>query len=248
MPVPSDNKSKTGVYAIVHIESGKRYVGSAACSLVARKTRHWSELRSGKHANRYLQAAWVKYGEVAFLFAVLERCPPDRCIEREQFWIDEFCSSDERFGYNLCPTAGSVLGLKRTDDQKAAARVKMEEIKIREDYKEKMRLAGLRRKNDRELVARIAEAGSKVKATPEWKRKQKEGCVRRSEDPDYLSKLREGCVKRNDDPEYRVKLQKAAVLRGVNGSERTRRALQAWKQHKQGLLGKRKRKERSAPS
>lgn len=58
----------TGVYCIRHMRSGKNYVGSAARCLVNRLRDHVYELDRDKHHNRYLQAAWTKYGKAAFRF------------------------------------------------------------------------------------------------------------------------------------------------------------------------------------
>lgn len=100
----------SGIYQIRNLVNGKRYVGSAV-TIRARWATHLSELRSGKHKNRYLLSSWRKYGERAFLFEVLENCPRNSLIEREQFWMD--CTSPE---YNLSPTAGSCLGVKHSEE------------------------------------------------------------------------------------------------------------------------------------
>src|SRR5690349_8607418 len=96
----------TGVYVITNSVNGKRYVGSAAHSFARRWGQHRRYLRRGTHPNRYLQAAWSKYGEAAFAFSVAARCQPSECLAIEQLFINAFGSN----GYNLSPTAGSVLG------------------------------------------------------------------------------------------------------------------------------------------
>lgn len=109
----------TGVYAIRNKLNGKLYVGSAAKSFYDRWHIHLSDLRSDKpHHSRYLQRSWGKHGEEAFEFIVLENCPPEQCIEREQWWLDETQSADSEFGYNMSPTAGSPLGIKRSEATK----------------------------------------------------------------------------------------------------------------------------------
>lgn len=109
--------SDAGVYAIVHLASGKRYVGSSV-NIRRRRASHFRELRSGSHSNRHLQAAWNKYGEDAFAFFVLDHCGRGATVRREQAWIDALRPFGDR-GYNLSPTAGNVLGLKFTDEQRA---------------------------------------------------------------------------------------------------------------------------------
>lgn len=80
----------TGIYAIVNRASSKIYVGSTGCSLKRRWSCHQSLLKSGRHYNRHLQAAWNKYGEEVFEFLVCEYVDSStRLTEREQYWLDE---------------------------------------------------------------------------------------------------------------------------------------------------------------
>lgn len=88
----------------------KFYIGSAI-DIDARWRVHRHELRNEKHGNSKLQRAWKKYGEVAFIFTVVELVPAaDKLIEREQFHIDETCAT--RYGFNLRAKADSNIGLK----------------------------------------------------------------------------------------------------------------------------------------
>ncbi len=79
-----------GIYSITHTDSGRRYVGQAT-DLRKRKWYHFSSLRNNRHFNKYLQNAWNKYGQSAFVFEVLEICLSEPVIlaAREQFWIDK---------------------------------------------------------------------------------------------------------------------------------------------------------------
>jgi group I intron endonuclease len=59
------------IYKIINVINNKFYVGSAV-DFEKRKARHLWRLRRGDHANKHLQAAWQKYGEKAFVFAVIQ--------------------------------------------------------------------------------------------------------------------------------------------------------------------------------
>lgn len=61
-----------------------------------------------------MQRSWDKYGESAFVFAVLERCPSEQAVAREQVWIDKLQPK-----FNTAKVAGSSLGTKRTAAQRA---------------------------------------------------------------------------------------------------------------------------------
>ena len=117
--MPPINGWKSGVYCFRNRTNGKRYVGSAAGSLTARRTNHLALLRNGKHHSIHFQRAWNKYGENAFEFKVLERCSPRLCVEREQYWLDFFRTYDCRYGYNRNPKAASSLGVVRSKETRA---------------------------------------------------------------------------------------------------------------------------------
>lgn len=106
--------AESGIYEIVNLVNGKRYVGSA-CDLKRRKTDHWKLLRGRRHHSRYLQASWNKHGEQAFCFRLLEQVAEKvRLIEREQHYIDTLTPE-----YNMHPNARSALGVKRSAETRA---------------------------------------------------------------------------------------------------------------------------------
>lgn len=112
----AEDMEMTGVYAIVHVESRKCYVGSAARSFVLRWKEHLRVLRNGKHHSVLLQRAWDKYGEDAFEWRIEERTRPEYAMAFEQVFIDFRKSSDPHHGYNLAPAAGSMLGFKHSEE------------------------------------------------------------------------------------------------------------------------------------
>lgn len=114
MPFPA---SGSGIYAIMNRDNGKIYVGSAV-SIGNRIRVHKYQLCRGSHHSRYLQRAFNKSPE-SFYVEVVEEIPnPTRAllVDREQFWLDFYRSSDKSFGYNLSPTAHSCLGYKHTSE------------------------------------------------------------------------------------------------------------------------------------
>lgn len=111
----ADNSLRaSGIYTICNTVNGKQYVGSAV-NIERRLHEHRTRLRAGSHHSAKLQRAWLKYGEDSFAFGLIEMVTDkDRLIEREQFWID---SQDAvTGGYNVCPRAGSILGVKRSSE------------------------------------------------------------------------------------------------------------------------------------
>ena len=135
-----------GIYKIINVVNNKFYVGSAV-DLKRRKTRHFSELRTGRHNNRHLQAAWIKYGEQAFVFAVVEELPEDAdLLAAENVWLKEHVG--KKYCYNIgvdatAPHLGMsgplspTWGHQHTDEAKARigvaskARVQTDEEKAK---------------------------------------------------------------------------------------------------------------------
>ena len=112
------------------------YVGSAV-AVNRRWNRHKHDLRKNVHACQHLQNAYLKYGEEAFGWEIVEFIDrKEDLIRREQFWIDFF-----RPAYNKRKIANSCLGLTRTPEAK-----------------EKMRQSQLGRKQSAETIAKRAAA------------------------------------------------------------------------------------------
>lgn len=105
--------AETGIYEIRNRVNGKRYVGSAANNVI-RWRAHRASLNAGRHHSRHLQAAWRKHGADAFDFTMIELCERDELIEREQAAFARL-----RPEYNICPTAGSSMGRRFSEESKA---------------------------------------------------------------------------------------------------------------------------------
>jgi len=106
---------KTGIYKIVNIKTKKIYVGSAV-DIVSRWVTHKHGLINNFHHSKKLQNSYNKHGIENFIFEIIEECPREMLIEREQYWLDALKSVDD--GYNVCPKAGSSLGRKHSDNTK----------------------------------------------------------------------------------------------------------------------------------
>ena len=121
------------IYKIINAVNNKFYVGSAV-NFEKRKARHIWRLRRGDHANKHLQAAWVKYGEAAFVFAVVQEVPEtEDLLAVENVWLKEHVGKD--YCYNLgtdatAPTRGwygeknPMWGKKFTHTESAKSRIR----------------------------------------------------------------------------------------------------------------------------
>lgn len=103
----------TGVYKITiqnHV-----YIGSAAISFRKRWGQHQLDFIRDIHHSRFAQNAFNKYGIATF--EIMELCPRELCIEREQWWIDTL-----KPDLNIQKIADSALGVKRTEETKRKCR------------------------------------------------------------------------------------------------------------------------------
>jgi group I intron endonuclease len=103
-----------GIYKITNTVNQKVYIGSAV-DLERREREHFS----GSHTNKVLKQAMKKYGSKNFKWEILCLCDTEFTIENEQLQID---LHKEALGwenmYNICPTAGSTLGVKHSEETK----------------------------------------------------------------------------------------------------------------------------------
>src|SRR4051812_8478775 len=79
-----------GIYQIRNTVNGKVYIGSST-NVEGRWRTHKCALRKKtKKASPHLQAAWIKYGESAFVFEIINSVPVDKLkvVEAEYIsWI-----------------------------------------------------------------------------------------------------------------------------------------------------------------
>lgn len=117
-----------GIYKIINVINNKFYVGSAV-DLKRRKTRHFSELRTGKHNNSKLQNSWNKHGEQSFVFVIVEELSPEAdLLASENVWLKEHVGKEYCYNIGVTATAPSLgmsgelsptWGYKHTDETKA---------------------------------------------------------------------------------------------------------------------------------
>lgn len=101
-------ETKTGIYQIKNLITEKVYVGSAV-NIDRRWYNHKSLLSNNKNKLPKLQNSVNKHGLESFIFEIIEECPKEILIEREQYWIDYLDSYNK--GYNSRPIANNNLGM-----------------------------------------------------------------------------------------------------------------------------------------
>ena len=200
MADPADS----GIYEIVNLVNGKRYVGSAVDMAHRWREHRWS-LNGNRHSNRHLQASWAKHGDGAFAFNILETCGPADLIAREQVAIDLL-----RPEFNICPRAGSTLGRRHTSETKAKIAVQRKGRKLpprSPEHRAKLAAAMKGRPKPADQMAAL-QAGRREQEFTEERRARVSTSLKAA----YV----EGRKSRTRPPEYREKI--AASLRGRKAS------------------------------
>jgi group I intron endonuclease len=225
---------QSGIYAITNTANGKKYIGSAV-NIRKRWRAHRSALNLGRHHSDKLQNSWRKNGSQCFTFDVIELVNVAALLDREQFWINHFEASSPR-GYNVSPTAGNCLGVKQTDDTRAArslaltGRPRPDDVKLRisttkrQKSDEEKALIGSRVASA--LLARTAEAKAEsaaravetkrangtLKSKPEAIAKQSAAIRGRKLSPEAIAKrsatVMANALKRRESGETRMYVRK----------------------------------------
>lgn len=102
----------SGIYKIVHKESGKVYIGQSI-DMDRRIKAHSNWIKNPtRNINRHLYNYAKKYGVEGFELLVIEECDISVLDEREMYWFDEF----KDICFNVRPTPVSNRGVKRTKE------------------------------------------------------------------------------------------------------------------------------------
>lgn len=193
---------KSGIYKITNLVNGKLYIGSAV-KIQRRWIEHRAQLIAGKHHSVKLQNAWNKYGASAFEFAVLEFVEDHALlIQREQFWLDATRSATKD-GYNVSPSAYSLLGFRHSEASKEKCRLaKLGKVmpahvldalrfantgrKLSPEHREKLGAAQRGKKRSAESIAKTVNANRGLKRSDATRALISEAAKRRK--PSFLGK------------------------------------------------------------
>jgi group I intron endonuclease len=161
-----------GVYIIICIPTAKLYVGSTI-NICKRWSDHRCRLRGNRHENPYLQYAWNKHGESAFICIVLEEVSPDTLEQREQFWLDFLSPFDDR-GFNASQYAQTA-----SDETRARMSKSRKGRKFTEQHRANMSAAMRKHERTPEHRANLSKALKGRKIDPMWRANMKAASARK---------------------------------------------------------------------
>ena len=203
-------KNKMGIYQIVNLVDGKKYIGSSN-NLHNRKAKHFSTLRNNKHHNCYLQRAFNKYGEDSFSFEIIEFVnTEDELLLREQYYIELYQVCDRNKGYNLIVDATRNI-LPKESREKISLALKGKTLS--EETKLKMSLALKGSKNP--MYSKTLSEETKLKISLAQK-----GRIFSEETKRKMSLAKKGKTLSEE-----IKLKISLALKGKTLSEETKRKI-----------------------
>jgi group I intron endonuclease len=215
---------QSGIYKITNIINGKFYIGSSV-NLNHRKWRHFNLLDNNKHVNKKLQNSYNKYGQNAFIFEILAKCPKEYLIKLEQWFLDK-----QNPSFNICKFAGNTLGQKMKTHVKEALKKSKENYIISEETRKKMSERLKNRKRNKETYEKakntkierygkkmISEEGleklkNKVSKT---KGKKLEDVFGKDKANEIKSKKSKSRIGYKHTEETKHKMQKSALKRAI---------------------------------
>lgn len=131
---------RSGIYKIQSIiHPDRMYIGSAV-RISYRKSEHFRKLRSGRHANKKLQAHYDKYGEDDLKFSVLELMPSHQMIEHEQKYLDSIKPT-----FNICTIARNTMGRKQSIETRRKRSASLKGRRPNDETRQKMSQAAIRK-------------------------------------------------------------------------------------------------------
>jgi len=153
-----------------------------------RRTSHFYMLKGGYHYNEHLRRSFLKYGETAFEFRVLEVCDENMLDVRERAWIEYYNSTNPCFGYNKRtggqdthhPSEETLLKMSEANINSDAAREHLARMhrnnvgrKHTAEARRKIAIANSGKKHSEDRIRKMAEALRGRKLPPrsdEWRR------------------------------------------------------------------------------
>lgn len=177
----------SGIYRILCTANGKIYIGSTS-NFERRWKQHCHNLKLGKHPNPHLQRAYIRYGDSAFVFDVLEVCEQTLVIEREQYYLDTL-KPFRGSGFNIALDAKSpMLGRPLSEAARTALKIantgryyspetrakisaSKKGTKASDETRAKLSVAHKGRKHTPEAIAKMVTAKTGLRASPETRAK-----------------------------------------------------------------------------
>jgi group I intron endonuclease len=187
------NRFASGIYEIVHVPSGRRYIGSSG-DVEKRIRRHQIALNKQRHHSQYLQRLWDKYDQAQFEFRLILLCDKTNLLMYEQLCIDHMKPVlNGSLSAHSPVSAGQKLPEEWVENaRQAVLRRYASGFKVihpprSEEYRQSVSVQSKARWEDEQLRKINTEAIRKA-MTDEERAQRKERTRKLWEDPEYRAK------------------------------------------------------------
>jgi group I intron endonuclease len=198
--------SVSGIYKITNTKTGHCYIGSAV-NIKKRWNQHLSDLRKNKHHSIYMQRSWNKWGEDCFKFSILETCFIFVLLFREQHYINLL-----KPVYNFAKTAGSQLGMKRSNEARAKMAAAHKGKTTPPETRAKLSERGRGHVVSLETREKLSRSGMGHDVSDETKKKLSAASKKQTISAETRAKISET----NKHPSPETRLKKSAATKGSN--------------------------------
>lgn len=183
------------LYRIVHVATGREYIGITSRKASERWTQHKTEARRGKSTS-YIHRALRKYGIEAFSFEPLRKLPDwDAALAAECAEI-----AARKPAFNMSKGGEGTKGCKQSEETKAKRAAKLRGKTMSPEARELIRLSALGN-----------QRGLGTKRTPETRAKMRLTWLGRKHSPETIAKLK--AARAHISAETRAKMSAAAKAR-----------------------------------
>jgi group I intron endonuclease len=211
----------SGIYRITS-PSGRIYVGQAQCI-----SKRWSShaCAAKSHANKLLRSSFEKYGVSAHTFEVVEVVTDMSIIDaREQAWIDAAFALGDRC-MNMSPTAGSVRGIKRSEEVRAKMPDALRAGWAKPGARERLSAALKKSRANPEVIQRMSIAQKASHAMPNIRAGHSEAMKRSHANPETKARHSASLVAAHARPD--TKARHSAALKASHSNPVTRAKISA---------------------
>jgi len=200
-----------GIYKIICFSTGKIYIGSTQ-NLKKRWNEHRRKLRAGNHQNVYLQRAWNKHGENAFVFEVIELVTPWSLLDREQYWLDTVQPYDRKIGFNIAHHADTPV---RTPEIIEKLRTASSGKSMSTETREKLRIINTGKHHTTESRAKMSSARMGISYSEETRNKMSAAKRGKKQPPEMIANRIVSLHKMKRSPEHIAALTESRSKRFV---------------------------------
>lgn len=195
------------IYCIRNMKNDKKYIGQTTKNIDNRIRQHFYNLDSGKHKNKHLQNAWIKYGKESFEYFLLKTCSKEELDYYEKYYISEYNTTNTNFGYNK--ESGGNLKKEISEETRKKMSVSAKN-RIVDDLVDRIKYFWLGKKHTDETKAKISKGNKGKTFDDETRKKMSESAKRKPPATESFKNLKKEQTGGEGNPRFGKKLNRSS--------------------------------------